>query len=233
MDRCYLNMGGIGETSQVTPAPIHSSPIGREVPLIGSSSNMKSLFIILFAGTFLFVIDSSGRTIKVGQHESVRTIKEGVSKANPGDTLLVQPGTYREGNIILEKSITIRGEAYPVLDGENKYEILTIHADHVVVTGLKFINTGIASMNDLAAIKALQCKNLRILNNQFENTFFGIYLANSSESGSRTITFSPMQKPNIKSRMVFICGSVSTSPLTTILLRGIVMGYILSSSLTR
>ena len=71
---------------------------------------------------------------------------------------------------------------YPVLDGENKYEILTIHADHVVITGLKFINTGIASMNDLAAIKALQCKNLRILNNQFENTFFGIYLANSSQS---------------------------------------------------
>lgn len=143
---------------------------------------MKSLFIILFVGTILVAIDSSGRTIKVGQHESVRTIKEGIIKANPGDTLFVQSGTYREGNIILEKSITIQGEGFPVLDGENKYEILTIHADHVVITGIKFINTGIASMNDLAAIKALQCKNLRIINNQFENTFFGIYLANSSES---------------------------------------------------
>ena len=143
---------------------------------------MKSLLIILFGCCLLPQFDSWGYTIRVGQQESVRTIKDGIALAKPGDTLLVQQGNYREGNIILEKSITIRGEGFPVLDGENKYEILTIHADHVVITGLKFINTGIASMNDLAAIKALQCKNLRIHNNQFENTFFGIYLANSSES---------------------------------------------------
>lgn len=143
---------------------------------------MKSLFIILFFCSFVVVINSWGRTIKVGQQESVHTIREGITLANPGDTIFVQPGIYREGNIILEKSITIVGKDFPVLDGENKYEILTIHADHVAITGLKFINTGVASMNDLAAIKALECKNLRIHNNQFENAFFGIYLANSSES---------------------------------------------------
>jgi nitrous oxidase accessory protein len=51
-----------------------------------------------------------------------------------------------------------------------------------VISGLKFIDTGVASMNDLAAIKALECRNLRIVNNQFKNTFFGIYLANSKQS---------------------------------------------------
>jgi nitrous oxidase accessory protein len=112
----------------------------------------------------------------------VHTIKEGIRLAKPGDVLLIKSGIYREGNIILNKSISIVGENFPVLDGENKFEIFTIHANDVLVKGLKFINTGIASMNDLAAIKAIQCKNLKILNNRFENTFFGIYFANSSNS---------------------------------------------------
>jgi nitrous oxidase accessory protein len=57
---------------------------------------------------------------------------------------------------------------------------LTVHTHHAVIKGLKFINTGTGSIEDKAAIKILDSKNLRILNNQFENTFFGIYLANSS-----------------------------------------------------
>jgi len=143
---------------------------------------MKRLYFHLIVYFFLYPAALSASIIRIGAREPVHTIKQGITLAQPGDTLLVKAGTYQEGNIILEKSITILGEAYPVLDGENKYEILTIHADGVVINGLRFINTGIASMNDLAAIKAVECKNLRILNNQFENTFFGIYLANSSQS---------------------------------------------------
>ncbi|MBA4055851.1 MAG: nitrous oxide reductase family maturation protein NosD, partial [Marivirga sp.] len=60
--------------------------------------------------------------------------------------------------------------------------IFTIHANNVMITGLKFINTGVASINDLAAIKVLNSKGIRIINNEFENTFFGIYFANSSRS---------------------------------------------------
>jgi nitrous oxidase accessory protein len=45
---------------------------------------------------------------------------------------------------------------------------------------LKFRNTGISSINDLAAIKLLESSQVKILQNKFENTFFGIYLANSS-----------------------------------------------------
>jgi nitrous oxidase accessory protein len=80
----------------------------------------------------------------------------------------------------LQKSLVIKGEGYPVLDGENQFEIFTIHANNVVIEGLKFRNTGIASINDLAAIKLLESSRVKILQNKFENTFFGIYLANSS-----------------------------------------------------
>jgi nitrous oxidase accessory protein len=121
-------------------------------------------------------------TISVGNTGKVKTIKEAIIIAQPGDTLLIESGRYLEGNVIIEKSLTIIGENFPIIDGDNKYEIFTIHAHNVTIKGLKFINTGIASINDLAAIKVLDSKGLRILNNRFENTFFGIHFSNSSQS---------------------------------------------------
>lgn len=128
------------------------------------------------------VAETSAKTIRVGKSEKIISIKGAIAEANPGDTVLILPGIYREGNIILQKSIVLLGKDYPVLDGENEYEILTVHAQGAIIKGLKFINTGIASIEDKAAIKILDSKNLKILNNQFENTFFGIYLANSSHN---------------------------------------------------
>jgi nitrous oxidase accessory protein len=126
--------------------------------------------------------ESYGDTIRVSSIGEVRSIKSAIAKAQHGDTILISSGIYREGNIIIEKSLTIIGEKFPVLDGEAKYEIFTIHADRVTIQGIKFIDTGVASMNDVAAIKALDSKNLTIKNNRFENTFFGIHLSNSSQS---------------------------------------------------
>lgn len=145
--------------------------------IIGLDRALILSVFYLFSSTGVF-----GDTIKVGPNQSIHTIKEGIALAKPGDTLIITSGIYREGNISLQNSLTILGDNYPILDGENKFEILTIHANDVTIKGLKFINTGIASMHDLAAIKAVDCKRLRVLNNQFENTFFGIYFANCSQS---------------------------------------------------
>jgi nitrous oxidase accessory protein len=130
----------------------------------------------------LFSYSVYGHTITVGLTGKVKSIKEAIAQAHPGDTLYIQSGTYKEGNVTIEKSITIIGENFPVLDGDNKFEIFTVHANNVTITGLKFINTGVASINDLAAIKVLDSKGLRIVNNRFENTFFGIHFSNSSQS---------------------------------------------------
>src|SRR5690606_10175362 len=47
------------------------------------------------------------------------------------------------------------------------------------IQGFKLINSGTSSMNDLAGVKILDGKNVKIINNKFENTFFAIYLSNS------------------------------------------------------
>src|SRR5688572_25463843 len=139
---------------------------------------MKGFIYILF----LVVISHSlsAKTIVVSKTGAIKSIKKAIELAQQGDTILVKAGIYREGNIIIEKSVVLLGENFPVLDGENKVEIITIHTSNAVISGFKFKDTGIASINDLAAIKILDSKYLKILNNRFENTFFGIYLANSS-----------------------------------------------------
>lgn len=122
-----------------------------------------------------------GHTIVVDRAGKNRSIKHAIAAAHAGDTIRIRPGKYSEGNIILEKPLVILGENYPVLDGDHRYEIFTIHAQHVTIQGLTFVNTGVASIHDLAAIKVLDSKYLYIRNNRLVNTFFGIHLSNSSQ----------------------------------------------------
>ena len=110
------------------------------------------------------------------------SLQRALSEAATGDTIRIMPGVYREGNLVIKKPLTIIGVGLPVLDAENKYEIFTIAANDVTITGLKMINTGLASINDISAINAIESKRIRVLNNQFENTFFGIHLANCTGS---------------------------------------------------
>ena len=124
---------------------------------------------------------ASGKTIYVGGDSEIRSVAEGVRAAVAGDTIIIRKGEYRVGNIIIEKSLTILGEGMPVLSGENKYEIFTIHAHYVTIKGLKFLDTGVSSINDLAGIKILDSKFVKILNNEFHNNFFAIHVSNSSE----------------------------------------------------
>jgi nitrous oxidase accessory protein len=139
---------------------------------------MKNALLFLL---LIIVLPSPARSITVGKTGQVKSLKQGISLAQPGDTLWIQAGVYREGNIVIEKSIALLGEGYPVLDGENKYEILTIHAQHVTIKGIRFIRTGVASIEDLAGIKVLDSKFIRLQENRFEDTFFGIHISNSSQ----------------------------------------------------
>ncbi len=137
---------------------------------------IRSIFVLLvLTPSLLFA-----KTIEVSPDG--RSLKSAISEANPSDTIVVKAGTYREGNIQITKPVVILGEKYPVFDGEEKYEIFTISADNVTVSGIKFVNTGTASMDDVAAVKVHDAKHVTIRDNQFENTFFGIHFSNSSES---------------------------------------------------
>lgn len=115
-------------------------------------------------------------TIVVCKKCEISTIVEGVKMAREYDTVLVRKGTYKEVNILIDKPLVLKGENYPVIDGELKGEIITITSDNVTVDGLFIINVGTSYTVDYAAVRVIKSENFLIQNLVLEKLFFGIYL---------------------------------------------------------
>ena len=126
--------------------------------------------------------------IVVGKDKPISTLREGIKTAKDGDTILLNKGIYKEGNIIINKAIHLVGIDGPVLDGENKNEILTLTGKNIVIKGIHFANAGYSSMNDYAALKIIDATNILIENNSIINASFGIHLANTINSVIRNNT---------------------------------------------
>lgn len=123
---------------------------------------------------------AAARTIVVGSNQPVKTLRQAVELAKDKDSILVLPGIYREGNIIISKNIILIGQNDPVLDGENKFEILTVSGRDIVIRGFVFQNSGASALNDFASLKVIDAHNIRIENNRIVNAYFGIHISNSS-----------------------------------------------------
>ena len=143
--------------------------------------------------SIVFCVSASGKKILVGSNEAVTSVKKAVLMANDKDTILVNAGVYREGNIAITKSIAIIGIGNPVLDGENKYEIFTVSGKNIIISGITFRNSGYSALNDYASVKVIDASNVTIENNTILNAYFAIHISNTSYAVicHNTITGSP------------------------------------------
>ncbi len=146
---------------------------------------------ILFLLCFQLV---HAKTIVVGRHEAITSLLTAIKLAEAGDTILIKNGVYREGNIVLAKSITLIGEEGAVLDGEAKHEILTISGQWIVVKGIRFQNSGYSSMNDFASVKIVDASNILIEDNIIDKACFAIHVANTTHSIIRNNKISGLTK---------------------------------------
>ena len=130
----------------------------------------------------LFLMGTSlwAKTIEVCANCEVKTIKGGIDIAAEYDTLLIKKGTYKEFNIIVDKPLTLLGQGFPVIDGEDQGEIIRIVSDNVTIDGLFIINVGTSYTTDYAAIRVVKSENFLIQNVVLEKLFFGIYLEKSN-----------------------------------------------------
>ncbi|MCE3283584.1 MAG: nosD, partial [Chitinophagaceae bacterium] len=112
-------------------------------------------------------------TVRVGQQQTYTTITAAIAAAKDGDTVIVEGGRYAEKNITVNRRIYLKGENHPVIDGEKKYEVITVTSDDVTIDGFKVINTGASSTEDMAGIKVQNSRNVAVINNIVDNTIFG------------------------------------------------------------
>jgi nitrous oxidase accessory protein len=139
---------------------------------------MKRFIVIPFL--ILTSLHSMGAKLQVGPGNQFKNITSAIKAAKTGDTVWVHAGLYHEKNLLIDKRIVLLGENYPVLDGENKFEVISIKTDGVVVDGFKVIRSGHSSIIDMGGIKVYDSKYVTLKNNILEDTFFGIYLQYAS-----------------------------------------------------
>lgn len=133
---------------------------------------MKQLIaILLFSSSFLYA-----KKYEVGEDRAYKSIKSALDKVKNGDTVYVYKGIYKEGNIIVNKEIKLIGINFPILDGQKKYEVLSIKSANTLISGFKVQHSGYATLDDPGGIKVYNTRNVSICDNILDDNFFGIYL---------------------------------------------------------
>jgi nitrous oxidase accessory protein len=141
--------------------------------------NFNGIYRVLCIGILLACITNTqvtARVLKVGSKYTYTTIKQALAVVKPFDTVMVHEGVYKEGNLIIDKSIVFIGINHPVLDGQKKFEILSVKASGVTVKGFTICNSGYATLDDPGGIKVYDSEHVTIEDNILDNNFFGIYI---------------------------------------------------------
>ncbi len=136
---------------------------------------MRVLFFILLISPQLI----GARTIYVGKNNFHKKIKSALVEAFNGDSIIVEKGFYKEGNIIIDKSIFLLGKDFPIIDGERKFEVISIKSNHVSIEGFVIQHSSYAVLDDPGGIKVYNSSNITIQNNLLLDNFFGIYIQES------------------------------------------------------
>ncbi|MEX0289973.1 MAG: nitrous oxide reductase family maturation protein NosD [Flavobacteriaceae bacterium] len=137
---------------------------------------MRTPSLFLWLSLLIFNANLLAGTIEVCGECKITSISEGIAKAVPSDTVLVKAGAYKEYNLVIDKPLTLIGENYPIIDGEDQGEIITIVSDGVTIDGFFIINVGTSYTTDYAAVRVVKSKDFLLQNLVLEHLFFGIYL---------------------------------------------------------
>jgi len=138
------------------------------------------MLVRVLVGSFLLAhAGYAQRVIDVRPGGSL-TITQAIRTARAGDHIVIARGIYREPTIVIDRSLTLRGEPGATLDGVVATHVLRVEADDVTVRGLTLRNVAPSHVEDRAAIRVGAVRRCVIEDNHVENSFFGIYLAGST-----------------------------------------------------
>lgn len=112
----------------------------------------------------------------MGRNKQFSSIKAALKTVENKDTVFIFEGNYKEGNIIIDKSIFFIGINHPVLDGQKKYEVISVKANYVTIKGIYVCRSGYATLDDPGGIKVYDSHHVTISDNVLNDNFFGIYL---------------------------------------------------------
>ncbi len=122
-----------------------------------------------------------GKIIRICPDCPINTIEGGIEAVAKTDTLIIDGGTYRVDNLVIEKPISLIGKNGATLVSKTGDEIITILAHHVTVQNLVFKAVTTSYLKERSAIRVKKRRHFHIADNTIINCFFGIYLENAKE----------------------------------------------------
>lgn len=137
---------------------------------------MLRILVLLF---MIMGVSVYGEEITVGSGGRFHSIREALQIAKEGDVINVHAGVYKEGELVITKSVTIKGSKESILDGEHKTSVLVVRSNGVCIQGITIRNSGYSDLHELSGIRLENVSRCRIEGNYFYDNYFGIYLANS------------------------------------------------------
>lgn len=151
---------------------------------MGRVKNKVPMIKIILISILTISLSNSlqSETIRVSTNGDYNSIGKAIEASKGSDTILVSYGTYVESEMLIDKQIVIIGENYPRIKSKDGKKIFTITADSVTITKMELSDLERSFTEDRAAINIDNADYINIIDNKFNNTFFGIYLAKSKGS---------------------------------------------------
>lgn len=119
--------------------------------------------------------------LHVGAGQDHATVAAAISAASAGDVIKVHQGIYQEGNLRIDKAVTLEGVGFPTLDGGGKHEVLTITSPDVSVSGFEIRACGRSSLEDMAGLKVSGADRVIVRDNRFRGCHFSVFLAKAKD----------------------------------------------------
>ena len=134
---------------------------------------------LLSAFVWLAVATSVQAVTWVVEPKGPLSLQQTVSRATDGDTVVIRGGEY-PGPLFINKSLVLRGEDWPVIDGAGRGTVLAVQASDVRVEGLVIRGSGDSLDQENTGI-AVEAPRVEVVGNRFEDVLFGVYLRRAPE----------------------------------------------------
>ncbi|MFT5424783.1 MAG: nitrous oxidase accessory protein [Phycisphaerales bacterium] len=130
--------------------------------------------------SILVLMLASGVGLGAPPQRSTEEISARIASAEPGGTVSVEAGVY-VGNLVIDRSIVLVGEAGAVIDGGGKGTVIEVIAPGVTVRGLTVRGSGKTVGREYSGIH-VTAPDAVIEHNTLEDVYFGIDLKEAPRS---------------------------------------------------
>lgn len=163
------------------------------------------LFSMLNAMFNVTIVAASPEIIRVPQ--DYPKIRWAIGNASGGETIIVSEGTYAEGQINVDKSLTLLANGTVTVDGLQEGHVFYVTANNVNITGFTIKNS--RPKKEYAGIYLEGAQYCNVTSNTVTNNWHGIRLSNSS--------YNNLAENDVKENLftAFYCtGLMKRSPVT-------------------